>query len=308
MATRPLALGYYPPSGYRGFEQLETKTFLRGLTNVLDFASQHFSSLWIADHHMTSDQFRMECWTELTWIAARYPGPMLGTLVMANNFRHPPFLAKMAASLQHFSHGRLILGYGAGWSEREYRAYGYEFPAPKVRIAQMVEGIEVIRALWTQPRATYPGKYYQLDDAVCEPRPNPVPPIMIGGSGEKLLLRAVATHADWWNASPQPMPALRQKMAVLRGHCQAVGRDFASIPKSVQLRVCPAPTRAQAEGMVRPGMDLGGLAYVGEPPGLIDFLQELTEIGFDSVQIAFGGFPETDDLKLFVDKVMPAFR
>jgi alkanesulfonate monooxygenase SsuD/methylene tetrahydromethanopterin reductase-like flavin-dependent oxidoreductase (luciferase family) len=300
--------GYYPPSGFRGFERIDPATFLPDLQAVLDVACQHFSSFWVADHLMTSEQFRMDCWTELTWLAARYPGPNLGTLVMANNFRHPPLLAKMAASLQVFSHGRLILGYGAGWSEREYRAYGYEFPPPKVRIAQMVEGIEVMRALWTQPRASYQGKYYRLDDAIGEPRPHPLPPIMIGGSGERLLLRAVAQHADWWNASPQPVAVLREKVEILRGHCVDVGRDVASIPKSVQLRVCLAATRAEAEALVYPGIDLGGLSYVGEPSGLVDMLTELGDIGFDLVQIAFARFPSTDDIKLFVDRVLPKFR
>ena len=98
---------------------------------------------------------------------------MLGTIVMANSYRHPPLLAKMAASLQVFSHGRFILGYGAGWADDEYLAYGYEFPSAKVRIEQMVEGIEAIRALWTESPANYEGRWYQLRDAYCEPRPDP---------------------------------------------------------------------------------------------------------------------------------------
>src|SRR5207244_9951235 len=101
---------------------------------------------------------------------------MLGTIVMANSYRHPPLLAKMAASLQVFSHGRFILGYGAGWAEDEYRAYGFDFPSPKVRIAQMVDGIKVMRALWSSRPghpATYHGDYYQVTDAYCEPAPTP---------------------------------------------------------------------------------------------------------------------------------------
>ena len=105
---------------------------------------------------MTADRYRLECWTQLTWIAARYPGPLLGTIVMANSYRHPPLLAKMAASLQVLSGGRFILGYGAGWPEDEYRAYGYEFPSARVRIAQMVDGIKVMRALWSGHPADLP--------------------------------------------------------------------------------------------------------------------------------------------------------
>src|SRR5205085_11435451 len=187
-------------------------TFVRDLENALDIVVQSFSSLWVSDHLMTEPPyFRMDVWTQLTWIAARYPGPMLGTLVMANSYRHPPLLAKMAASLQLFSRGRLILGYGGGWTEEEYRAFGWDYPSPKVRIAQMVQGIEVIRALWAADAskpANYEGEYYRLQNAFCVPAPDPPPPIMLGGDGERFLLRAVATHADRWSVPPRPIPVL----------------------------------------------------------------------------------------------------
>src|ERR1700704_2984647 len=109
--TRRVEFGYNPPSGTRGIEVFDTRTFVRDLQHVLDIASQSFSSLWVSDHLMTAEPFRMECWTLLTVIAARYPGQQLGTIVMANSFRHPSLMAKMAATLQEFSHGRLILGY-----------------------------------------------------------------------------------------------------------------------------------------------------------------------------------------------------
>src|SRR5205085_4656960 len=141
-------------------------TFVRDLENALDIVVQSFSSLWVSDHLMTEPPyFRMDVWTQLTWIAARYPGPMLGTIVMANSYRHPPLLAKMAASLQAFSRGRLVLGYGAGWLECEYHAYGYEFPATSVRIEQMVEAIKLMRVMWTSSPATFSGKYYHVQDA-----------------------------------------------------------------------------------------------------------------------------------------------
>ena len=147
-----LAFGYNPPTGNRLIERVDPATFAADLDRVLDVAAPSFESLWVSDHLMTEDRFRLECWTQLTWIAARFPGPLLGTIVMANSYRHPPLLAKMAASLQYLSGGRFILGYGAGWAEEEYRAYGYEFPSIRIRIEQMVEGIEVIRALWTGGR------------------------------------------------------------------------------------------------------------------------------------------------------------
>ena len=309
MATTPhVDFGYNPPTGNRLIERVEGPTFVRDLEHVLDIAVQHFSSLWVSDHFMTEDRFRMECWTQLSWLAARYPGPLLGTIVMANSYRHPPLLAKMAASLQVFSHGRFILGYGAGWTEEEYLAYGYEFPRTPVRIAQMVEGIEVIRALWTEPRATYHGEYYDLIDAWCEPKPVPLIPIMIGGDGERFLLRAVAEHADWWNELTKSIPVLRHKMGVLKAHCDDVGRDFGSIRKTYTFTAYLARSKAAAVTRAGPALDREFPPFAGTPTELIDHIHELVDVGFDLFQMVFPDFPETTDMELFAGEVMPAFR
>jgi alkanesulfonate monooxygenase SsuD/methylene tetrahydromethanopterin reductase-like flavin-dependent oxidoreductase (luciferase family) len=307
-AARRVEFGYNPPTGDRGLERVNPATFVRDLQHVLDIASQYFSSFWVSDHHMLGDRFRLECWTQLTWMAARYPAQRLGTIVMANSYRHPPLLAKMAASLQVFSHGRFILGYGAGWSEEEYHAYGYEFPPTPTRIAQMVEGIEVIRALWTQAPATYEGQYYRVKDAYCEPRPDPLPPIMIGGDGEKYLLRAVAEHADWWNSVTRRPEVLRHKLDVLRQHCQAVGRDYEDIRKTYTLTVYLARTRSAAEQGAGSALQREHPPFAGEPAALRDHLAELVDMGFDLFQLVFPNFPETDDMRLFADEVLPAFR
>ena len=307
--TKPrVEFGYNPPTGNRLLERVEPATFVRDLQHVLDIASRHFTSFWISDHHMTEDRYRLECWTQLTWVAARFPGPMLGTIVMANDYRYPPFLAKMAASLQVFSHGRFILGYGAGWQEEEYRAYGFDFAATRVRIARMVEGIEIIKALWTERQATYNGQYYQITDAFCEPKPDPLPPIMIGGDGERYLLRAVAEHADWWNSVTRRPDVLRHKLAVLRDHCQAVGRDYDSIRKTITFTCYLNESKAAAEARAGDALQREHPPFAGEPAALIDMLQEHVELGFDLFQLVFPNFPETDDLELFADKVLPAFQ
>lgn len=306
--TGRVEFGYNPPTGDRLIERINPRTFVRDLGHVLDIASQHFTSIWVSDHHMTADRFRLECWTQLMWIAARYPGPQLGTIVMANSYRHPPLLAKMAASLQEFSHGRFILGYGAGWAEEEYRAYGYGFPSAATRIAQMVEGIEVMRALWTQVPANYRGRYYQVTDAYCEPRPDPLPPILIGGDGERYLLRAVAEHGDWWLPFSRTPAILRRKIAVLQEHCRAVGRDYDQIRKTYTLRVYLARSRSAAEQLAGRAREGENPAFAGEPAALRDHLHELVGLGFDLFQLVFPNFPETDDLRLFVDEVLPAFR
>jgi alkanesulfonate monooxygenase SsuD/methylene tetrahydromethanopterin reductase-like flavin-dependent oxidoreductase (luciferase family) len=306
---RKIGFGYNPPTGNRLLERVEPKTFVRDLGHVLDVASQAFDSLWVSDHHMTADRYRLECWTQLTWLAARYPGPLLGTVVMSNSYRHPPLLAKMAASLQEFSHGRLILGYGAGWQEDEYRAYGYDYPSPKVRIAQMVDGIKVMRALWTGGPVTYDGEYYQVKDAYCVPVPKPSPPIMIGGDGERYLLRAVAEHADMWLPYARTTEVLRHKLAVLEDHCLAVGRDVHAIRKVYTCTVFLDKDRQAA--IDRAGKRLENTetpAFAGDPAALRDYLAERIELGFDHFPLVFPRFPETDDMQLFVDEVLPAFR
>jgi alkanesulfonate monooxygenase SsuD/methylene tetrahydromethanopterin reductase-like flavin-dependent oxidoreductase (luciferase family) len=306
MATR-IHFGYNPPSGTRGIEQFPAQSFVRNLQEALDIAAPSFSSFWVSDHLMTEEPFRMDVWTQLTWIAARYPGPLLGTIVLSNSFRHPPLMAKMAASLQAFSRGRLVLGYGAGWLEREYRAYGFEFPPASVRIAQMVEGIELMREMWTSSPATYHGQHYHVEEAYCEPRPDPHPIIMIGGDGEQRTLRAVAQYADWWNTVMRPPAVLRHKLEVLEKHCRDVGREYANLRKTLTRVIYLAPTRSEAEQRAGSRLDAPTPPFAGDPAALVDHLNELIDLGFDLFQLVFAGFPDTADLKLFVDKVLPEF-
>jgi alkanesulfonate monooxygenase SsuD/methylene tetrahydromethanopterin reductase-like flavin-dependent oxidoreductase (luciferase family) len=300
--------GYNPPSGTRGVEQFPTSTFVRDLQNVLDIAAQSFASIWVSDHLMTDEPFRMDVWTQLTWIAARYPGPLVGTIVLANSFRHPPLMAKMAASLQTFSRGRLVLGYGAGWLRREYLAYGYPFPPASVRIAQMVEAIKLMRTMWSSSPSNFEGTYYQVRNAWCEPRPDPPPVIMIGGDGERRTLRAVAEHADWWNTVMRPVPILRQKLSVLEQHCRAVRRDYASVRKTLTRTLYLSSSRSEAER--RAGHRLEGPTppFAGEPAALVDHLHELIDLGFDLFQLVFADFPEASDIRLFVEQVLPRFQ
>jgi alkanesulfonate monooxygenase SsuD/methylene tetrahydromethanopterin reductase-like flavin-dependent oxidoreductase (luciferase family) len=157
-----------------------------------------FTTVWIEDHLQRGEHEVMEGWTLLTYLAALYPNVRFGHLVMSPSFRNPALLAKMAATLQQLTGGRYILGIGAGWKEDEYRGYGYDYPSGRVRVEQLAEAIEAIRAMWTQAPATYHGIYYRIDNAYCEPRPDPPPPIMVGTNGPKAL-RVAARLADWWN-------------------------------------------------------------------------------------------------------------
>lgn len=306
--TKPrLAFGYNPPTGNRLIEGVDPATFITDLDRVLGVAAPSFESLWVSDHFMTEDRFRLECWTQLTWIAARFPQPLLGTIVMANSYRHPPLLAKMAASLQYLTGGRFILGYGAGWDEPEYRAYGYDFPPARTRIEQMVEGIEVIRALWTGGPVSYQGEHYRLADAIGVPVPQPRVPIMIGGDGERLTLRAVAEHADWWNSMSRPLPVLREKVKILDEHCGAVGREPASITRTITFVAFLDRDGAAARRAAGSRLEGEVVAFAGDPAAMVDHLGALAELGFEHVQLVFPGFPGTADLELFLEYVRPHF-
>lgn len=229
---------------------------LRAIAQAAEQLGYH--SLWLYDHlyHFPTPENRtiLESWTLMSVLAGATTSIRLGTLVLCNGYRPPALLAKMAATLDVLSGGRLEFGYGAGWHQEEFAGYGYEFPPVPQRIRQMEEGLTVIKTLWAEERATWSGKFYQLRDAICEPKPlqKPHPPITIGGGGEKLLLRAVARHADIWNYFPMPLPEYEHKTAVLDQHCRDLGRDPATLQRSLMTPTVTAEwekeVRDQLEG------------------------------------------------------------
>ena len=150
-------------------------------------------------------------------------------------YRNPAHLAKIAASVDLISRGRLTLGIGAGFFEDEYTQYGWEFPPrPATRIRQMEEAVRLILKMWTEKRTTFHGRYFHVEDAILEPKPvqKPRPPVMIAGGGEQMTLRAVARLADACNIVDGDVAEVRHKLAVLRGHCDAAGRDYDTIEKT----------------------------------------------------------------------------
>jgi alkanesulfonate monooxygenase SsuD/methylene tetrahydromethanopterin reductase-like flavin-dependent oxidoreductase (luciferase family) len=163
----------------------------------------------------------------------------IGCTVVGNTYRHPAVLAKQAVTVDHLSGGRLEFGIGAGWAENEHTMLGLEFGTRADRADRLQEAVQIVRSLWTQPRTTFEGRHYHLQDAVAEPKPvqRPYPPIWVGGSGPKRTLAIAARYADVWNAaggSPQEFAA---SSAILDEHCAAIGRDPSQIRRSVQLRV-----------------------------------------------------------------------
>ena len=195
---------------------------------------------WAFDHFIplgtdpTGSQ--LEGWTLLGALAAQTERLRVGLMVTGNIYRHPAVLAKIGATVDIISHGRLDFGIGAGWNELECSMYGIPLYATGERIRRLGEACEVIKRLWTETVANYDGKYYQLKDALCEPKPvhKPYPPFVIGGSGEQLTLRIVAQYANIWNFVGGSVDTFLHKIEVLDGHCAAIGRDPSTIERSIQ--------------------------------------------------------------------------
>ncbi len=181
----------------------------------------------------------LEGWTLLAAYAAQTTRLRVGLMVTGNTYRHPAVLANMAATVDVISNGRLDLGIGAGWNEYEHTSMGIPLYAPGERIRRFGEACEIIKRLFTQELTDFDGRYYQLKEARCEPKPvqKPTPPFVIGGGGEKLTLRIVATYADVWNFAGGSVEEFTRKVAILHQHCAEVGRDPAKIELSVQLPV-----------------------------------------------------------------------
>src|SRR6476469_1587150 len=179
MVMSQVEFGWFFPNGPE--TPAQRQTFVADCDRSLTAIQGHFTSAWMADHLQFEHYDIMEGWTTLTYFAARHPGLQFGHGVLCESFRNPALLAKMAATFQLLSGGRLILGLGAGWHEPEYKAYNFPFPAAGTRVEELAETVAICKALWESPEATFTGKHYQIQGAVCEPRPDPAPPIVIGG-------------------------------------------------------------------------------------------------------------------------------
>lgn len=217
---------------------------------------------WLFDHFMPINGDTtgpcLEGWSVLSAFAAITNRLRIGLMVTGNTYRHPAILANIGATVDVISNGRLEFGIGAGWNETEHNAYGIPLYSPGERIRRFGEACEVIKRMWTETAPSFEGKYYQIKDAYCEPKPvhKPYPPFVIGGSGEKLTLRIVAQYADIWNCVGSDIENFKQKSAVLDSHCAAIGRDPQAIQRSVQLMVNPTnmqATRNEVRSFVEAG-------------------------------------------------------
>ena len=250
------------------------------------FLAEHVEStgwdgIWYADHFMpnaddTSTAWP-EAWTTLAALGARVPRLRLGTLVTGNTYRHPAVLAKMAATLDHISNGRVVLGLGSGWQENEHRQYGIPFYTVNERLKRLDEACAVIKALFNDRPANFDGAYYQLKDASLEPKPMQSPlPLMIGGGGEKVTLKITARWADEWNVWGDP-ETLARKNKIIDGYCEAIDRDPASIQRSAVALLFMSEDQGFLDKMR--AADMQQPAIIGTPSEVRDIVEAYREAG-----------------------------
>ncbi len=282
---------------------------------ILEQIQGRFDSAWVADHFVPWPNFvpvekdTLESWTTICYLAARFPTLRFGSIVLSQSYRNPALVAKMAATLQLLTAGRFILGLGAGWKRNEYLAYGYEFPSAAKRIQQLEEAASIIRAMWTATPASFYGKYYHVQEAHCEPRPDPRPPLLIGGGGERRTLKVVAQHADWWNFAGGTPAEYAHKLEVLRRHCDALGRDYDAIVKTwTGDVVAVAETEAEAHRIAAQSPFEDAVKFIGTPSQVAETLRQFTDVGVEHFILRFTDFSSSRGIELFADQVIPQFK
>ncbi|RPI86718.1 MAG: LLM class flavin-dependent oxidoreductase [Chloroflexi bacterium] len=285
--------------------------FTDDLNRALKLISGHFDSVRIIDHLQNNQGVDdIESFTTLAYMAALHPQLKFGHMVICQSFRNPALVAKMGATLQFFSGGRFLFGIGTGWDEEEYKAYGYDFPQARVRVDQLEEALQIIKAMWTEKKATFSGVYYRVIEAVCEPKPDPLPPIMIGAYKPKML-RLTAKFADEWNVSSTGIDRYSYLVKAFELACTDVGRDPATVRRSWGGGCICMPTQAEAERIAGPRYNTNkddDFDFVGTPRQIIKKMRPFIDLGVSSFMVDCGGFPSLTTLELLIYEVLPVLN
>ncbi|WP_433593083.1 LLM class F420-dependent oxidoreductase [Nocardia sp. CA-145437] len=330
-----MRFGIFIPQGWRldlvGIDPGAHWGVMRDLATRAD-SGDAWESLWVYDHFHTvpvpTEEATHEAWTLMSALAASTSRIRLGQMCTAISYRNPAYLAKVAATVDLISGGRVEMGIGGGWYEHEWRAYGYGFPSAGERLGRLDEGVQIFRQAWTTGKATLDGKHYQVDGAIV--RPLPVQeggiPIWVAGGGEKVTLRIAAKYARYTNFAGDT-ETFAQKSELLRGHCAAVGTDFDAITRSSNFNTLVGATEAevedrlaQLESRLAPFVGVEGAAQhvkdlfrnspaVGTPEQIVERLSQVKDLGLG---YSIHYFPETaydtSGLELFEREVIPALR
>ncbi|MET9487671.1 LLM class F420-dependent oxidoreductase [Nocardia sp. NPDC006630] len=330
-----MRFGHFIPQGWRldlvGIDPAQQWGVMRDLAQRAD-ATEAWESVWVYDHFHTvpepTEEATHEAWTLMSAFAAGTSRIRLGQMCTAISYRNPAYLAKVAATVDLISGGRLEMGIGGGWYEHEWRAYGYGFPSPGERLGRLDEGVQIFKQAWTKGSATLDGKHYQVDGAIVRPLPLQEGgiPIWIAGGGEKVTLRIAAKYAQYTNFSGDPAE-FAHKSELLRGHCAAVGTDFDAITRSSNFNTIVGATEAEVQDRLAALQDrftpsLGAEAAkghvdnlfrtspaVGTPEQVVEKLSRTKALG---LSYAIHYFPElaydTSGIELFEREVIPALR
>ena len=293
---------------------------IRRLARRFDSAGLDWISIW--DHFYEAPpaggtQPHFEAISLLGALAVETRRATLGCLVFYPGYRNPAALAKAATTLDHLSGGRFVLGLGGGWHEWEARAYGYDFPPIATRLGMLEEACQITRGLLTQPRTSFAGKHFRVENASCLPAPVQARlPIWIGGIGEKRTLAITARHADGWNAAYVSPAEFTRLSRVLDDWCAKAGRDPAEITRTVNLSFhlaldAQGAARAESElramwGPTAERMISGSL--VGTPAQAIDTLAAYAAAGAQGINVALRAPWDRDALDAYLDEVVPAAR
>jgi len=283
------------------------------MTRVAQTADEvGFASVWLVDHFHTiprpSQEVMFECWMSTAALARDTRTIRIGQMVTCNSYRHPALLAKMASSVDVLSHGRLTVGIGAGWYEHEYRAYGYAYPDAPLRLRYLREAVQVMLAMWKEQEAHFEGTYYQVRGAINQPKgvQKPHIPLLIGGDGEKVTLKLVAQYADACNVGDDPA-SVKQKLAVLKQHCETVGRDYQSIHRTSSTLCLLADSDEQAlallpvERKARLGNEVR-TALIGSPETIRQRLAAYEDAGVQELLLRFVDGTNLEALRRFAQE------
>jgi len=297
----------------------DTSQIADSLRNLVTRAENiGFDSFWVMDHfHQIQfvgrpEEPMLEGWTIISMLAGITTKIKPGTLVTGIIYRYPSVLAKVAATLDVLSKGKLYMGIGAGWNEQESLAYGISFPSNQERMLMLEEAIQIIRKMWTEePYASFNGKYYQIHNAYCNPKPiqKPSPPILVGGSGERKTLKIVAKHADACNLFGSP-ETVRKKLDILKEHCKTVGRDYDSILKTKLGAIIIDDNSDMVKNRVRetfrgiPEEQIKEFVIYGTPEDVLRQIEILEQVGIQYLIVDLEPSREVEALDTFANKVI----
>lgn len=322
MAAIPFGIGV--PQGWRMdlVEIADPVAKYEAMTTVAKESDRlGFDSIWLFDHFHTvpvpTQETTFECFTSLAGLARDTQHVKLGQMATCNGYRNPALLAKMGSTIDVMSHGRFILGLGAGWYQHEYVAYGYGYPETKERTARFREACRIVHDMWTKDAPEFKGKYYEIKKPINEPKgvQKPHPPLWIAGGGEQVTLKLVAQWGDGCNLGGTDAEVVRHKLDVLRGHCDAAGRDFDQIARSFSANIhlleneanAEAET-AQARGDIRYA-DYARTRFVGTAEQVADRLRAFADLGINYfiIYLPRVAYDQTQ-LQRLASEIVPLFR